>query len=413
MDNSKPEDTALFRYGIIAPLVSGTVDKDISNRQFFMEASEKIYEDPQGKAVKVSWYTIARWYDIYRKEGFDGLKPKERSDKAKHRKADEDILKQINYLISEYPRLPATLVYQKLQDNGTITADDLSLSTITRIVSRIKKSNGTDVIKEMRRYEREHINEVWCGDSSHGPYIKIDGKKHQTFIIALIDDASRYVVGIDIFLNDNFVNLMSVIKSAVRRNGKPKVFNFDNGSNYKCKQMTLLAARMGSTISYCSPYTPTAKAKIERWFRTLKDHWMSSLNMNDYKTLQELRRSLFAYVQQYNQSPHKSLDGKSPQDRFFNESSSIIRIDDDTIEKTFLLEIERRVSKDNVVMIDQIEYEVDYHYAGQRILLRYSPDLSKIYVVDKDTGELKEIHLLDKKANSKVKRTKVKYTEVH
>ncbi len=75
MDSNKPEDTALFRYGIIAPLVSGTVDKDISNRQFFMEASEKTYEDPCGKPVKVSWYTIARWYDTYRKEGFDGLKP--------------------------------------------------------------------------------------------------------------------------------------------------------------------------------------------------------------------------------------------------------------------------------------------------------------------------------------------------
>ena len=24
----------------------------------------------------------------------------------------------------------------------------------------------------MRRYERAHVNEVWCGDSSVGPYLK-------------------------------------------------------------------------------------------------------------------------------------------------------------------------------------------------------------------------------------------------
>lgn len=35
----------------------------------------------------------------------------------------------------------------------------------------------------MRRYERAHINEVWCGDSSVGPYIKIDGTKKRTYII--------------------------------------------------------------------------------------------------------------------------------------------------------------------------------------------------------------------------------------
>ena len=47
-------------------------------------------------------------------------------------------------------------------------------------------------------------------------------KKQKTYIIALIDDASRMIVGIDIFFNDNFVNLMSVIRGAVIKYGKPK-----------------------------------------------------------------------------------------------------------------------------------------------------------------------------------------------
>lgn len=137
----------------------------------------------------------------------------------------------------------------------------------------------------MRRYERAHINEVWCGDSSVGPYLKIDDKKKRTYIIALLDDASRYIIGIDIFFNDNFVNLMSVLKTAISRYGKPKILNFDNGSSYKNKQIELLAARIGTTISYCAPYTPTSKAKIERWFKTMKDQWMSQLNMNDYSSI--------------------------------------------------------------------------------------------------------------------------------
>ena len=41
-------------------------------------------------------------------------------------------------------------------------------------------------------------------------------------------------------------------------------------------------------------------------------------------------------------------------------------------------------------------------------LITDSPDLSKAYVVDKNTGELTEIKLLNKHDNSLVKRKKVK-----
>lgn len=411
MDEKKMNDIALFRYGIIAPLVSGTIDEGISNMEFFRNASKKTYVNFRGEDIHISSYTIKRWYETYKSGGFDALKPKRRSDISKHRKVDDEIFNQINYLIRTYPRLPATLIYQNLMDNGTITAGDLSLSTVNRVVNQLKKEKGLIRNKDMRRYERAHINEVWCGDTSVGPYLKIKGKKQRTYIIALIDDASRYIVSIDIFFNDNFVNLMSVIKSAVRKHGKPKIFNFDNGSNYKCEQMALLSARLGTVLNYCAPRTPTSKAKIERWFRSCKDGWMSRLNMDDFHSLDELRTSLMAYVQQYNQRVHSSLDGKTPQDRFFDESHLIIRIDDESIDKIFLLEIERKVSNDNVVVIDEVEYEVDYKYAGQKILLRYSPDLSRIYVVDRDSGQLEEIHLLDKKANSLVKREKIKFTE--
>ena len=107
-------------------------------------------------------------------------------------------------------------------------------------------------------------------------------KKHRVYIIALIDDASRFITGIDVFYNDNFINLMSVMRSAIAKYGRPKVFNFDNGKSYKNKQMELLAARIGTTLSYCQPYTPTGKAKIERWFRTMKDQWMAALDMREF-----------------------------------------------------------------------------------------------------------------------------------
>ena len=66
---------------------------------------------------------------------------------------------------------------------------------------------------------------------------------------------------------------------------------------------------------------------------------MSQLNMNDFNNLGELRTSLISYVDSYNQHIHSSLNGLSPQDRFFSESHMIKRLNDEQIE-TFFLPIE-------------------------------------------------------------------------
>ena len=50
---------------------------------------------------------------------------------------------------------------------------------------------------------------------------------------------------------------------------------------------------------------------------------------------------------------------------------------DQEVERSFLLEIERKVSNDSVIVIDEKEYEVNYKYQGQKLLIRYSPDLKK------------------------------------
>ena len=407
MNQQKQHDIALMRYSVIAPLITGLSDDYSSLEAFYRDASAKGVIHPDGSLKHYAPGTIEKWYRSYKQDGFDALIPTTRADLGVPRKLDEQLQEQILYLKTNYPRMSASAIYRQLRDNGSIKAGDLSESTINRFINVISIRLKTTTNQDMRRYERPHINEVWCGDSSVGPYLTTpDGKKHKVYIIALIDDASRFIVGIDVFFNDNFVNLMSVMKSAVAKFGRPKMFNFDNGSSYKNKQMELLAARIGSVVHYDQPYTPTQKAKIERWFRTMKDQWMSSLDIRDFHSLEELRGNLFAYVQIYNQTVHSSLKGSSPQDRFFSEPECIRRLSDLEIENSFLLEIERRVSADSVIVIDQIEYEVDYRFAKQRIRLRYSPGLEDIFIVEAD-GTLTPIRLLNKTDNAIVKRDKI------
>ena len=148
--------------------------------------------------------------------------------------------------------------------------------------------------------------------------------------------------------------------------------------NYRNKQVELLAARIGSCINYCKPYTPTAKAKIERWFRTMKDQWSASINYNDFHSIDDVRKSLFEDVTNYNLSAHSSLNGLSPHDRFFNESKYIHRLLDDQIDKLFLLEDSRRVSADCVIRINKTDYETDSRFAKAKVNIRYTPDMSAV-----------------------------------
>ena len=52
----------------------------------------------------------------------------------------------------------------------------------------------------------------------------------------------------------------------------------------------------------------------------------------DFRSLDELRGSLYAYVQSYNLAPHSSLRGMSPQDRFFSEPDHIRCLTQDNID---------------------------------------------------------------------------------
>ena len=136
--------------------------------------------------------------------------------------------------------------------------------------------------KDTSSYERELINEGWYGDSCVGPYLMVGGKKQRTYILALIDHHSRKIIGIDIIFSE------SLPRTAL---------------------------------------TPASKLTLEKWFRILRAHWMASLNMSDFNSLEELRASLLAYVQFYNQSVHSSLNGSSPQDHFYMNQKDMGRIE--------------------------------------------------------------------------------------
>lgn len=100
MNDKTRKEIALFRYGIFAPLISGTYDEDKSIKEFFREAAGKVYQAPNGEDAKIAASTLERWYYNYKKKGFEALIPVRRCDTGRTRKLDSLNLK-INILITK------------------------------------------------------------------------------------------------------------------------------------------------------------------------------------------------------------------------------------------------------------------------------------------------------------------------
>src|SRR5699024_471984 len=101
---------------------------------------------------------------------------------------------------------------------------------------------------DRRAFVMPHSNDCWQADTSHGPYLTINGKKTLTYLIAIIDDASRFIVGAKFFFNDNSINLQDVFKSSIKKYGVPKKLFVDNGSTYKNDQFNIICASLGLVL---------------------------------------------------------------------------------------------------------------------------------------------------------------------
>lgn len=192
MKQEKTHDIALMRYSIITPLISGLQDNYSSHEAFFRDTSVRRVTAPDGSTKHFAPTAIKKWYNNYNRGGFDALVPSSRLDLGKPRKLDDELKQQIRYLKTNYPRMSASALFRHLHDNGSIKPGELSESTVNRYLNLLAVEMKTTTNQDMRRYERPHINEVWCGNSSVGPYFKTaDGKKHKVYIIVLIDDANH------------------------------------------------------------------------------------------------------------------------------------------------------------------------------------------------------------------------------
>ena len=110
---TQAEKIALFRYGIIAPILH---DSTKSQTRYFKQMAQKVFDVPLYGRKKYNWKTFKSWLRTYRTAGFDGLKPKTRADKGTSRIVDEYLEQIIKQKFDKFPALKVSLLYRMMVD---------------------------------------------------------------------------------------------------------------------------------------------------------------------------------------------------------------------------------------------------------------------------------------------------------
>jgi putative transposase len=402
MNEKTREQVALFRYGLIAPLLNGQVD----SKDYFEGLREQVHSIPYYGERKVAPKTIQEWLLRYRRNGFIALKPKKRSDQGNSRRLTPDDQDHILEIRKKSLHMPVSVFYEQLIERGEIKKYEISYSTINRLLKKHKLVGKSIVAApERKRFAHERVNVLWQADLSHGPYVPMDGKKKKTFLIAYIDDCSRLVPYGQFFSSEKFDGLRVVTKEALIRRGKPTIIYADNGKIYRSETLQYACAQLGITLAHTQPYDPRAKGKIERFFKTVQTRFYPLLQVERAHSLEELNERFWRWLEEdYHRRIHASLDGQTPHEVFQSQLEQLTFLEDPTILETiFLKKEQRKVKLDGTITLEKQLYEVPSRFIGYSIDVRFDELGVYVFEDDKKVAEARPVSMKD---NAHVKRVR-------
>lgn len=402
MNEKDREQVALFRYGLIAPLFNGQVNP----KEYLQELEGKVHSVPYYGERKIAIKTIQEWLLHYRRNGFEALKPKKRGDRGNSRRLLSDDQDQILEIRKKNLHMPVSVFYEQLIEHGEIKKEQVSYSTINRI---LKKHNlvGKQILAtpERKRFSHEKVNVLWQGDLSHGPYVPINGKTKKTFLIAYIEDCSRIVPYAQFFSSEKFDGLRVVTKEALIRRGKPTIIYTDNGKIYRSETLQYACAQLGITLAHTAPFDPRSKGKIERLFKTVQTRFYPLLQAEPAQSLEELNERFWRWLEEdYHRRVHASLDGKTPHEVFHSQLKDITFLEDPSILETIFLKREqRKVKPDGTITLNKKLYEVPSCFIGHSVDVRLDERGVYIFENDRKVAEATPVSMKD---NAHAKRVR-------
>ena len=381
MQDDRQMDLALWRYGIISPLLHRDAN-DVQLFEMLAVISQNSYIHPHdGRYVTLSAEAIRKWLYRFNHGGLESLCDKERSDKGKN-DVPAAIAEEMIELRQAHPRWTLALILRELVALKLWDETRPSRSTLYRFArnNNLMRDAHLITIEVVRPFEFDKFGEMWIGDFMHGPKLYEGKKKCKSFLHVIIDDCTRYVVSGRFYSAESTQSLIIELMIAVRRHGIPYRLYTDNGSAYNSRHLQTVCANLSMEQPHTPARRPQGRSKVERFFRTVRDQFLAKQH---YKTFDEINTAFIDYLNEYHHRIHSTLECSPMQKRMGVESvcKPVPEVAD--IESLFRLKRRCRVYNDGTIRLQKMAFEVPGCLPGQRVTIYYMPwDLTRIYYGD-------------------------------
>lgn len=402
MDREQKEKVAIFRFGVIFPLVECQSRQIWGEKEgIIRELTGKEWDIPYSKKIYISKATILNWYNRYEVGGrrIEALFPLDRGDKGQNRALDDQTIDALLRMRKENPKLTIPRLIEKAKSDGVFPPDkNVPLATVYRLMKQHKLKTQKRA-EDMRKFEVQMSNDLWQSDCMHGPKVLHEGRPKKTYLFAIIDDHSRLIPHGQFYLAETLDNYLDCLWSAMRKRGVPRKLYVDNGPSFRSHRLQLGCASLRIGLRYARPYRPQGKGKIERYFRTVRSQFLPELP--EKLTLDEINEYFSDYVENTYHTRRHGTTGQTPIQRYLQDGKSLRKAPDDLPEFFRKKEV-RKVNNDRTVRLDGLLFEAPAGLIGQQVTLRFENyERIEVFTDEASRGFLKK---LDVQVNSRVKR---------
>jgi putative transposase len=372
--NDKPEKIALFRYGLIAPLILETLPRGELTRRA-EEIASRAYDIPHSTRRTVSIDTLLDWALRYRRNGLEGLTPQPRQDRGQARVVDAQTAALIERLKRENPHRTGTSLLRQLASSQGREQAPLSASTLNRFLRQHGLTTNqllSEPTTARKKFEAQCANQIWQSDMLFGPWVeRPGGGKRQVFLQATLDDASRLIPHAQFYPDQGLDSFLDCLRHAIAARGVPVRLYMDNAKIYRSPQLARIAASIGILIVHTPPYQPEGRGKIERYFRSVREQFLADLDRKTLLTVEQLNERLGQWIDVYHRTEHSALQ-TTPLLRWQRDIEQVRQLPPATdLRRLFFHRVDRLVRRDSTFLLHNRFFEGPPQLAGKRIEVRF------------------------------------------
>ena len=163
----------------------------------------------------------------------------------------------------------------------------------------------------LRGIEITRPNQVWAMDITYIPMAR-----GFVYLAVVLDWFSRRVLSWRVSITMEAAFCVETLEDALARHGKPDIFNTDQGSQFTGTAFTGVLTDNAIAISMDGKGAWRDNVFVERLWRSVK---YEEVYLRAYDNVSEARASIGRYLDFYNaRRPHSSLDGRTPDQAYFN-----------------------------------------------------------------------------------------------